>query len=601
MDAAGANIAHDPAASSRGGFGLPPSAMTSRRRIVLLAAALVAAVLAGVGSVRWDLPLDPVRQRLEQALRRDTGYRVVSLGGAAFTAFPWPMLQISGLELAKPGASAETASVPLLKARLNLFSWLTNDPRITALSLFEPRINLFSAESMEETEAVATVITNYLRQDRRPGLSSLRVQSGQVMLDGARWLSDLSLSVSNTAGDDLRLDATGSYRGQGLELRSVVSSAAVRSGRPIEWRLTVGDFAASFKGVLTAPPALDAEGRIMIVLGAGALRSRPFSLSRDAAALLDGLAIAGTGRVALPQMQLRDAIVQHGRHALRGAVDLTASTTAPRVLATLHAETLDLSALIARLAADSAEPAWLLTPIGAAWLNAGRADIRISARRIELGSARLEDAAVSAKVGGGRLEMSISESRLAGGNAKGRLAVAAAGGQLELRASGQLDQVDIGDVLRASGASPVTGLLSGQWSLESAGDTPAGLLRNAAGKGNVAIRNGEAAGLDAERFLRRTEATTAPLPDGRSRFQQADAVWRMDGGVIALTEARVRSPLWEARVAGGYALPTRQLDILARLSLHGPDPQREERAIRLRGPLGAVQATPEGATPPRRS
>ncbi len=566
--------------------------MTKRRRLLGAAAALVAGAAAIAGSLRWDIPAEAVRGRLEQALARDTGYKVVSIGSAAFTALPWPVLQVGPLELAKGGNSAEKASIPLVKARINVFSWLTGDPRITAISLFEPHISLASAETMEETEAVATVITNYLRQDRRSSLTSLRIQSGEVRLDGANLLSGLALSVSNVAGNDLRLFATGAYRGQPLDLSAVVSSVPGAGERPLAWDLTVGDLKAGFRGSLVAPPALDADGQFSIVLGAGALRSRPFSFSRDLAMLLDDFSISGTGRVALPQLQLRDAVIQQGGQSVRGAIDFTASPTQPRLLATLHAETLDLSAPVGRVLGALSQELRPDVALRAAWLGAGFADIRFSARRLEIGQLRLEGAALSLKLGGGRSELSVSEARLAGGLVKGRASLAMSGGQFELRTSGQVDQVDIGEILKGRGAAPaLTGLLSSQWSLDGAGRTLGEIAAGAAGKGHAAIRNGEFAGLDAERFLRRPEAASGPPPDGRSRFQQADAAWRVDAGVATLTESRLRAPLWEARLEGHVSLATRRLDLLARLMLQGPEAQRTERPLRILGTIDTPDVT----------
>jgi hypothetical protein len=94
---------------------------------------------------------------------------------------------------------------------------------------------------------------------------------------------------------------------------------------------------------------------------------------------------------------------------------------------------------------------------------------------------------------------------------------------------------------------------------------------------------------------------TTPLPPGRSAFQQLDASWRVEGGVAQLAEARLRHPLWSATLDGAASLPERRLNLLARLWLETPEARREERAIRIDGPLDAPRVTPVGPAPFKRS
>jgi uncharacterized protein involved in outer membrane biogenesis len=570
--------------------------MTKRRPILLAVLAVMVALAVGIGSFRFEVNPASVRGPLEKALSRDVGYRVAALGGAAFTAFPWPVLQLSGLELVKGGASAETASIPLVKARINVFSWLAGDPRISALALFEPKISLVSAENMEETEAVGAVIRNFLRQDRRPALTQLRVQSGEVSLDGGRWLAGLAINVSNVAGNDVRLDAAGDYRGQPLRLDAVVSPAPVAAFRPIIWKLSVGDLNAAFTGMLTSPPALEADGQLSVTLGAGALRSRPLSLSRATTDMLDGLTIAGSGRIALPAVQLRQAVIRRGTHSFTGGLDMNLMPAQPRIAATLHAETLDLTDAMGTFLEGDPVESWLAALSGSAPLQAAAVDMRLSVARLDIGALRLENAALSVKFGGSRLEATLSHADISGGSAKARLSAAIVGPELELKCTGQVEQVDLGAVLRRAGSAALSGILTGHWTVDATGQRAEDLVRNAGGRALVALRNGEGVGLDVERFLRRTELPAAPLPDGRSRFQQVDMGFALKSGVATLIDAHVKGPQWLAKVQGSASIAARSLDILARLSFEGAGTAqpREERAIRIFGPWARPEATPAG-------
>jgi AsmA protein len=572
--------------------------MTKRSKIASVAAAIVGLLALVLGNLRWELPADAVRTRLDAALARDTGYRVLSLGEAAFTALPWPMLLVTRLELAKGDQSGEKASVPLAKARLNLFSWAIGDPRLSDLTLFEPKLNLRAADSVEETEAVATIIANYLRQGRRPSLTFLRVQSGEVTLDGAPWLGQLALTMSNVASSDLALMASGSYRAQPFRLQAAVAPTARDSVRPVSWALDVGDLKASFGGVLVAPPSLDAEGRINVTLGAGALRSRPLGLPREVANVLNGLSVRGEGRLALPQMQLRDVVLERGAIRLTGAIDATLSPSQPRVAATLHSEALNLSGLI-----DAAVPSAgaLFGPAaGHRWLHAAHADLRLSAESMLLGRLRLADVAAAAKIGGGRIELALNDARLGGGTVKARLVVADAPDRLDARLAAQVNQIDVAATF-AMASPPLTGIATGQWSVEASGRTFEHMLARASGRGKLSVRNGDIAGIDAERFLRQPEAAQGVAPEGRASFRSLEADWRITDGVLRPGEALLRGPFWTARIEGEAVLPTRRLDMLARLTLEGPAAIRAERALTITGPFHAPELRPARAGTFRRS
>jgi AsmA family len=309
--------------------------MLKSRRILLLVAAILAVGIALLGSMRWQISTGSIRPGLERALHRDTGYRIASLGEAAITIFPWPVLQISRLELGKPG-SQETASVPLMKARLNVYSWLKGDPRITALTLFEPRVDLTTLD--DEPEAAATLIWAFLRSDPRPSLTMLRVQGAQVLVRGAPLLRNLAVNITNIAANDVRLRAAGQYRGQPVSVTAVASPGARTLSRSFQWQLTA---------ILMSPLSLDAAGKLKVTLGAAALRSRPLSIPLDLAILLDGLSLEGEGRLAFPLLQLGSVTVSRRGLRLDGALDLNLSLSAPRLAATLHATELDAGPLVA--------------------------------------------------------------------------------------------------------------------------------------------------------------------------------------------------------------------------------------------------------------
>ncbi len=564
--------------------------MTRSRRIAVVVAATVAGIGVLLGSMRWEIAVERVRGSLEMALARDTGFAVRTIGGVAFTALPWPVLQISGLEVAR--GETERGSLPLVKARLNVHSWLTGDPRITALSLFEPQLTLTSGATMDETQAVAAILQNHLRRDGRPALSSLRVVSADVRLDGAPWLSRFGLSLTQISSSNLMLSAAGDYRNQRMRLSATIAPASRSTERQLSWELDVGDVNARFAGMLVAPPSLDAEGRISIALGAGALQSRPMSLSREVAGLLDGLSISGQGRVALPQLTLRDAVITRGDLRIEGGIDLSISAARPRFSGTLHADQLQLTPVMRWLETSAGAGGWMATPLKAPWPVALTADARISARRVIAGTAAFEDAAFSLKLSQGRLDASLSEARLRGGLLKGRVTAVETDQTADVRIQAQADQLDVGQALRPFGGN-LAGTATGSIQIEGQGRTPRDLIRAMTGRGQLQMRNADLAGFDIEQALRLPDAQAGPLAAGRLRATSVDAPLRIEGGVLHITEGRARAPLWTALFNTSIDLAEGALRGVGRVSPAGAEGRQEPRIIHIDGspmlPRGRIE------------
>jgi AsmA protein len=553
------------------------------------AVALLMAVVASLGLIRWPLGDEIVAPRLQQALGAYTGYTVESLGEVSFSALPWPSIQITDLKLRKPAPSQERVEATVLKARINLASWLLGRPRIVALTLFDPVLSLASSENIQDTEALSTTMLNFLSQDRRIDLKGLRVERGTIRLDGAPWMMDLKLAVSNVAGSDVSLRAEGTYRGQPVSIMIDVAQGGSQLLRPVSWRAATPAMTATFSGQLFGPRTLDAEGEFQLAIANGADIARRYNLDPVHAGLLNGLKLQGQTRVTWPFIQIRQAMIERGDERLQGFAELSVDARKPTLSATLDTAKFDATALLAPLVARLTDRAgqWSRETISSRWLNAAAIDVRLSAAKLVVGQTTIEQAAASGQIGAGRIELMLNDGRLRGGSLKGRGAlVAESGGRIDFRGQASTERMEAQTLLEAFGLARIKGTASGQIAIEGSGGSVDQIISSLEGRAVLSVRDGEINGVDIDRLAQRIERSavgTIPM-DGRTRFQTITLPMRVMNGAGHVTDGLLATPASRLPLEGAIDLHKRTLDLNGRLLPGGATPRTGEIKLRLEGP-----------------
>jgi AsmA protein len=583
-----------------------PTEFTGRakpRRVLIAAAAITA--LVGLGSIRWPVAAEAVMPKLQQALEASSGYRIETAGAATFQALPWPSLQIAGLSFSRPGAAHERLDVSLVKARLNVASWIVGRPRLVSLAFFDPKLRLGSSERVSETEAASAVL-GLLAPERRSGLRSLRIERGAVEIDGRSWLDDVRLTVSDVGGSALRLSASGNQNGAALAIEAEAGSPDPSGRRPVRWTAAAPAFNLHFDGQLLAARSLDAEGRLAVAIAEGKPLADRLNIAPEHASLLDGLAVSGRARLAWPVVQLREARIERGAMRLRGSLEMSAGGRVPAFAATLDAESFDLEPLLAPLADGLRDrgAGWSTEPFRTAWLNAAAFDLRLSAGRMTAGGLTLDAAALSAQLGGGRLDVALSDGRLRSGSVKGRLSLTAQrGDSVDIRAQASADRIEAAQAAEWLGIGRFRGLASLQFGVEGSGGTLAQFVTAARGRAEAVIRDGELPGLDLDRVAMRAEriAGGAPPPDGRTRFSALTLRLRLQDGKAMLHDSSIITPAVRTPVEGAVALDSRSFDVTLRPQSSGEPNRAGVIRLRLEGPWSNPILAPDATGRTNRS
>jgi uncharacterized protein involved in outer membrane biogenesis len=565
----------------------------------------VALVLAVLGSVSWSISKERVDDYLRQALRNETAYSLVSFGSVKAQAFPWPRLEVADLKLQKETPSMEKLSVEKLRVRLNLASWLFGTPRLVEMRVVNPVVMLSSSEKLYETEAVSTIVLNFLRSNNRPYLRELRVLNAEVLMDGKPWIRQLHLNVKNVAATDLRLLARAHYKDIPITLISEIAQGTNPEGREIDWKLSLPGMTTSFDGRLFGSKSIDAEGLSKTVISDGTIHAGQFGLPLDLARMLNNLTLSGETKITWPTIQMRNANMQFDQNKLDGSVDIVFEGNKPRFSATLGADEIDLSKRFTAITNSVPEPSetWSDNALSLDWLSNANADIRLSIDRLLFGKTVLRRLALSSQIRDGRLEMLLSEALLKSGSMRGRATIRGTDQEISTRGSLQFDKIDLEDAQDLIGISRVKGVATGQVTFDAKGATPAELMRRNDGKGQVQIRNGEFVGLDLERLMTRLDRTTQAIltPSGSTRFRSMAGQFALRAGEISLSETSFSTLGLSAPVDGTINLYNQSFDLRLRLQPLIEIPRLAGAAIKITGPWNKPVFTPDMSRPPDRS
>jgi AsmA-like C-terminal region len=569
-------------------------------RNMLLALAAVIVISTGVlGSLRWPVAADGMRARLDTAIAHETGYNLASLNSASFSAFPWPNILATGLELVRKDGSGERAVVPFLKARISLSSWVMGAPRVTSLGLRDPVVYLPSADQASGTEAVTSTLFKVLRADSSARLKSVRVHNGSVVVAGETFVSHLHLVASDVATSDFRVFAKGEYRRVPVRVTAEFGKSSPDVRRPVNWQIAseLGDVA--FNGMLLGPRTLDAEGQLRLRVAPVEKWEKMLGHTPAMMAVFGGTALVGHARVMGSLVQVQAATIARDEQILTGSIAFSLASGLPQVSATLDVDRLDISGLLPAASAllTDEKGGWSTRPLPEDWLYAGRIDLRLSARKLVIGAYGIDQAAASIHMGPGRVEAMLSEGRVGRGSIKGRAVVSRSGEGFELRCTGSVDRLDTSAALAPHGIDRVKGAANGTFSFESTGHSIAALVARSEGRASLLMRDGEVAGIDLDRLLTRMErgATVAPMAlEGRTRFQSLSVQITLRRGLAELSDSQLATEIARAPLTGSINLSARGIDLIARLkAADGSDPRSGDFTLRAQGPWGAPSVSPD--------
>ncbi|HJE25974.1 MAG TPA: AsmA family protein [Methylorubrum populi] len=544
----------------------------------LLATGLVAACLP------WSIEAPGAARFVSRGLQQSWGVTLAARGRTEIVLLPLPRIVFTDIRLNEGEASGPVlASGGRLSLQLDLSALLTGRVEVDSLTLDGTEVMLPQTPGDRRWAGASEHLTQRVAGDDGDGLRRIILTrcavTGHDPRDGSvQTLRDVDLTISWPSWSE-NLALTGGATWNGMSTRFTVAGLrphALLSGG-------VSPFTAS----LSWPSGtIGAEGNGSLreglkAWGTGNLRTRSLrktlALTGGDLALspfIEDLSVEGSFEAASDQILFPNVTVRTGGNLLEGAGSASFGPQRSAVQATLAAESLNLSPLLADLLrlSDSDDAPPQARSLDLRPLTGGDLDLRISAGSARIGPVQLTDLASSILVREGGIEASLGRAGVQGGVVKGRITLAAdeeAAALTRIKAQGSVDGLDLGALLIELGQYRwMLGTTRGSFSLEGAGRDVEALTRSVAGRVALASEDGAIAGLDLADVIHRG-GSVAPgalaRRNGRTPFERAKMSLLFADGVGEIVEGSLASRSLSASLRGRITLAERRFQARAEL------------------------------------
>lgn len=551
----------------------------------LVAVGLVAACLP------WSVEAPGVARFVSRGLQQSWGVALTAGGRTEIVLLPVPRVVFEDIRLSEGNGSGPLlAAGGSLSLQLDLPALMTGRVEIESLSFDGAEIQLpQEADDRRWAGAIERLMHSVVDEaddhPRRVILARTTV-TGRDPRDGTRHTArDVNLTLSWPAwSESLALVGALRWNGQtaqvalsGLRPYAFLSGATSPFAVALSW--PSGSLSAEGSGSLQ--DGLKASGT-----GSFQTRDLPETLALSGgdlalSPLVRDLSIEGSFEIAASQIQFPSVTVRTGGNILEGAGSAGFGSRRNAVQATLAADSLNLSPLLARLLSltgpdEAPDGAWRhsldLRP-----LTGGDLDLRISAASARLGPVQIGDLATSVLVREDGIEASLGRATVQGGVAKGRLILSddqADRGLTRLKAQGSVDRIDLGGLMTDLGQERwLLGSARGHLALEGAGRDAGELVRTLTGRLALAGTDGTLSGLDLADVVQRG-GSPAPSAlarrNSRTSFEKATVSVLFADGVGEIVEGALSAGSVRASLGGRIGLIDRRLQARAELRSVAP-------------------------------
>jgi AsmA protein len=557
------------------------------RRLGLAIAGVIAVAAAAVIAGPLFIPRDAVLAAIKGEIKAATGLDLAVRGEATVSLFPWGNVRLADVILAG-AADREPAMVAKeLYARLRLVPLLFGRIGASSLVLTHARIAVTigpdgsSNWSGLADNLSATLVPNGPPADQVTSISEIRIADGTLAVrDDAHGIDETLTAVEVSLAWPAiarSFAATGRFvwRDEAIDASASIADLVAALGGTragVKLRLSGTPFKLAFDGHVSRTPTFRLEGTLAAdtpslrqALMWGGLKPLPgggfgrFALKAQMNMLGGGVALSAVnvemdGNTAEGVM----AFTTDGRKTLQG---------------TLASDELDLTPFLSTLhVLRTSERDWSPVPIVLDGLTGLDLDLRLSARRVSLGTAKLGRTGAAANLRDGRLTITIGESQAFGGTLTGSMSIGKAAAGSEVRSQLQFTDVDLesclGDLFglrRLEGKGTLT------FSIEASGDSVLAFTHTLNGSANLTARNGALMGYNVEQLLRRLEsrplAGRSEFRTGRTPFEKLTANVKLEHGTAHVEEVRLDGTAIRLGIVGSASIPARDLDLKGTASL----------------------------------
>jgi AsmA protein len=562
------------------------SPATGLKRLSLVIAAVFAIGIGALVAASALIPTATVRNAVLADIRAATGLEPIVRGEVKVSLFPTATVSFGDVVLGEASEKEPALAAEQLTAKLQLLPLLLGNIEPANVSLLRPRLAVkVDPDGRSNWSNLLATLTRTLKPGVESGrmlsFSEIRMSGGTITVTDpsqhvSEELSDVELSFA-WPSIARSFAATGRFTWRGEMFDAGANAAdllAVLSGERsgLKVRLAGDPFKLAFDGHMSQRPTFRMEG----TLGADGKSLRDFMRWAG----MQPLPGSGGGQFALKTQ----AILTGGNFVLSGANVELDGNVAEGVLAfstephmtlkgTLAAEALDFTPYLANAEVLRAnEREWSRAPIALDGLADFDLDLRLSAARVTLASAKLGRTGVAANVHSGRLTVAIGEAQVFGGSLKGAVVLGKEGEDANIKAQLQFTDVDMEACLgELFNVRRLEGRGDFNFSIEASGDSVLGFARTLTGSATLNARQGAITGFNVEQLLKRLEqrplSVATDFRRGRTPFERVDVALRMADGTAKIEDVKLDGGAIRLAVGGTASIPARDLDLKGTASL----------------------------------
>lgn len=579
-------------------------------KLIVRLVSLVVTLAVLAAAAAWLVPAKKLAEIAAAQVEARTG-RALAIGGSVVPQV-WPVLGVVAEDVTLANAGWSDGG-PMFRAKrleigLDAAKLIGGEVRVTALVADAPEILLErAADGRGNWEMAAPAAASAPAPKGGGGgsaagggsslppvaLDRVEVTGGRlVFFDHAAGtrveLRDIALrtAVPDLAGP-VGFDLTAVLNGQAFAVTGRVAALDPFLGGKVEGltaELVAGAARLRFDGraglsPLAAEGALDADLADLSALSALAGIERP---ALPAGLGQSRVTVAGQATLtAEASAHLRGGKVGLDGNAMAVEADYTPGEARPRLVATVSAGALDLSALTGGSGGASgggaakggttgaakggaakggaAAGGWPEVAIDGSALGALDAEITLAAQALDLGILRLAPVKGRLSLDRARAVVDLAEAGAYGGGISGQVVANAREG-FSARADLALEGLDMQALLaQLAGFDRLKARGTLRFNLLGSGDTLAALMKSLAGEGSLALGQGEYRGLDLAGMLMNLDPSYVG-PEDKTIFDGVSASFTVAKGVLSNDDLKLQAPLVSVTGAGEVDIGRQRLD-----------------------------------------
>lgn len=554
----------------------------SGARILAAALATLLIVAAAAGALApWLFSPMALLEAVSGQLQATSGLYVGTRGRTSFLLAPRPHISIEGIAFADRN-SALVIEAEHLDGDLDLLPLFLGRLEVDSIALIRPRVRLdldqkpVDAPGAAARAAAARPATPEAQTADAVRLGVVRIVDGALRLrrhgrDYAADRIDATLDWRRV-GEAAALTGAFDWRGERLRTMLWIARPAMllRGEQSVATARFDGDsLRLEAQGVAQTGANARFAGRVAGSAPSVRQALRLFDLSAPLPGPFGDAQFSAQASIGQREATLKELRLYVDGNVFDGEMSLREEDARLNLAATLKSEFISLKPMLADAPALTApDGQWSRDPIDPPDLSGADVDIQLTAAHARLGRLTLDQATAAVTLRDGTLDLALTQAQAYRGRIKARAAFRPTSEGFAVHAAAQTTGVDAGALLwDAFGKQAIGGALDSTVALDAAGDNMAMLMRSLSGRATLGLVEGEIAGLNLDRALRRLEkrplASAMDIRSGSSTFDKASATLTVEKGVGAVEDGAARGPGFALTFTGAAHFPERSLSIKA--------------------------------------